>query len=47
MARHVSTAMLFVPSIEGRSHSPAEHTTLDDAVRGASVLATALDRLAY
>ena len=47
MARHIPTAMLFVPSLEGRSHSPAEYTTLEDAVRGATVLATALHSLAY
>jgi allantoate deiminase len=47
MARHIPTAMLFVPSVEGRSHSPAEYTSLEDAVRGATVLATALYRLAY
>lgn len=47
MARYVPTAMLFVPSVEGRSHSPAEYTTLEDAARGAKVLATALYRLAY
>jgi len=47
MARHVPTAMLFVPSVEGRSHSAAEYTTAEDAARGASVLATALSLLAY
>ena len=47
MARHLPTAMLFVPSAEGRSHSPAEYTTAEDAARGASVLATALSLLAY
>ena len=47
MARHVPTAMLFVPSVEGRSHSAAEYTTPEDAARGASVLAAALYRLAY
>ncbi len=47
MARHVPTAMLFVPSVEGRSHSAPEYTTPEDAARGASVLATALYRLAY
>lgn len=47
MARHVPTAMLFVPSVEGRSHSAAEYTTVQDAVRGARVLATALYQLAY
>lgn len=47
MARHLPTAMLFVPSIEGRSHSAAEYTSLADATRGATVLATALSLLAY
>lgn len=47
MARHIPTAMLFVPSVEGRSHSPAEYTPLEDAVRGITVLAAALYRLAY
>lgn len=47
MARYLPTAMLFVPSVEGRSHSVAEYTTPEDAARGASVLATALFRLAY
>lgn len=47
MARCLPTAMLFVPSVEGCSHSPAEYTTPADAVRGATVLATALYGLAY
>jgi len=47
MATGVPTAMLFVPSVEGRSHSSAEYTSPEDAARGASVLATALRRLAY
>jgi allantoate deiminase len=47
MATRVPTAMLFVPSVEGRSHSPAEFTEPADCVRGASVLATALHRLAF
>jgi allantoate deiminase len=47
MARRVPTAMLFVPSVEGRSHSAAEYTSAEDAARGATVLATALHRLAY
>src|SRR5438477_2643959 len=47
MATGVPTAMLFVPSIEGRSHSAAEYTTPEDAARGAMVLATALHRMAY
>ena len=47
MARHLPTAMLFVPSLEGRSHSAAEYTSPEDAALGATVLATALSRLAY
>ncbi len=47
MARHLPTAMLFVPSVEGRSHSSTEYTTIEDAARGASGLATALSFLAY
>ncbi len=47
MASRVPTAMVFVPSVEGRSHTPAEYTAPEDCVRGASVLATALHRLAY
>ena len=47
MASRVPTAMVFVPSVEGRSHTPEEHTSPEDCVRGASVLATALHRLAF
>jgi allantoate deiminase len=47
MATGVPTAMLFVPSEDGRSHSAAEYTTPEDAARGATVLAVALQRLAY
>jgi allantoate deiminase len=47
MATRVPTGMLFVPSVDGRSHSPAEYTTPEDAARGAEVLATALHHLAY
>jgi allantoate deiminase len=47
MATRVPTGMLFVPSADGRSHSPAEYTTPEDAAQGASVLATALHSLAY
>jgi allantoate deiminase len=47
MATRVPTGMLFVPSVEGRSHSAAEYTSAEDAARGATVLATALHRLAF
>ncbi|HEX2174943.1 MAG TPA: Zn-dependent hydrolase [Nocardioidaceae bacterium] len=46
MATRVPTAMLFVPSVDGRSHSPAEYSTPTDCARGASVLATALRSIA-
>lgn len=47
MGEHVPAAMLFVPSVEGRSHCKEEFTRPEDCVRGATVLATALHRLAY
>lgn len=47
MATRLPTAMLFVPSVDGKSHRPDEFTELTDCVRGASVLATALYDLAY
>jgi allantoate deiminase len=47
MATRFRSAMLFVPSRDGRSHCPEEYTSPDDAVRGAEVLAEALWRLAY
>jgi len=46
MALLVPTAMLFVPSRDGRSHSPAEHTDPADVVAGADVLLATLLRLA-
>lgn len=46
MATGLPTGMLFVPSVEGRSHSAAEYTSPEDAARGATVLAHALVRLA-
>lgn len=47
MARHLPTAMLFVPSRDGRSHSAAEHTTAEASAKGARVLAAAMRTLAY
>ena len=46
-ARHLPSAMLFVPSVDGRSHSAAEYTPDEACALGARVLATALHRLAY
>lgn len=47
MATRLPTAMLFVPSVEGRSHSPAEYSTPASCALGASVLATTLRSLAW
>lgn len=41
------SALLFVPSVSGVSHSPKEHTNLEDLKRGISVLIQLLHRLAY
>ena len=38
MSRICPTAMIFVPSYKGISHSPAEFTEEEDLVKGTSVL---------
>ena len=38
LARVCPTGMVFVPSHDGISHNPAEHTEPDDLVAGADVL---------
>jgi allantoate deiminase len=43
----VRRAMLFVPSIAGRSHSPDEWTRVADMAKGVAVLTETLRRLAY
>jgi len=45
LAPHVPTAMLFVPSIAGRSHDIAEDTAQSDILLGAEVLAEAVDSI--
>jgi N-carbamoyl-L-amino-acid hydrolase len=45
LARYVPTAMLFVPSIGGRSHHVAEDTDEADILLGARILAEAVMRL--
>ena len=47
MGRRYPAAMLFVRSKEGRSHTPAEFTSIPDAVAGIQTLAAALHALAY
>lgn len=46
-APRVPTGMIFVPSIKGISHNPAEHTEAVDIVPGIQALALALEQLAY
>lgn len=46
MSRICPTAMIFIPSIGGLSHNPAEFSTEDDIVAGANVLLSAAWRVA-
>lgn len=43
----IPTAMLFVPSIDGISHNPAENTLTEDLTEGVKALTHALYKLAY
>jgi N-carbamoyl-L-amino-acid hydrolase len=46
MAKLTEAGMIFVPSRQGRSHSPAEYTAWDQIEHGANVLLNTLVRLA-
>jgi N-carbamoyl-L-amino-acid hydrolase len=46
LTRHVPTAMLFIPSIGGRSHDIAEDTNETDICLGIDVLADTIRALA-
>ena len=46
-APRVPTGMIFVPSIKGISHNPAEDTKVEDLREGIKVLAYTLHKLAY
>jgi N-carbamoyl-L-amino-acid hydrolase len=46
LARLAPTGMIFVPSVQGRSHSPAELTAWDDIENGGNVLLAAVHALA-
>jgi N-carbamoyl-L-amino-acid hydrolase len=46
LSRVVPSAMLFIPSIGGRSHDIAENTSDDDIVLGCRVLARAVESVA-
>ncbi len=47
LARRFPAGMIFVPSRDGRSHSPLEYTPPEQIVPGVALLAAALHRLAY
>lgn len=47
MLKVARVAMLFVQSRDGRSHTPAEFTSIEHAVAGIRVLTAALHKLAY
>lgn len=47
MARRYPSAMVFVQSKDGRSHTPDEYTAPEHAAAGIQVLAAALHKLAY
>ena len=47
IAPHVPTGMLFVPSVEGVSHNPAEFTEPEDLKAGIDLLEEALRKFAY
>jgi allantoate deiminase len=47
MSKVSRVAMIFVQSRDGRSHTPAEFTSIEHAVAGIQVLAAALYKLAY
>lgn len=47
IAPHYPSAMLFVPSIGGISHNPAEETNAEDLIEGIKMLADTLYELAY
>jgi N-carbamoyl-L-amino-acid hydrolase len=46
MARLCPSAMIFVPSVKGISHNPAEHTEVKDLVAGGNVLLQTMLELA-
>jgi len=46
VGRVAKAGMIFVPSRDGRSHSPAEFTSDEDVERGANVLLLTLLKLA-
>jgi acetylornithine deacetylase/succinyl-diaminopimelate desuccinylase-like protein len=46
MSAFVPSGMLFIPSVNGTSHHPAELSRWDDVIDGTNVLLTAILNLA-
>lgn len=46
LGKYVPSGMIFVPCLNGKSHSPEEWTSLPDCIRGVQVLKESLARLA-
>ena len=46
-ARVCPSAMIFVPSVEGISHNPAEFTATEDLVLGSNILLHVLIELSH
>ena len=47
IARYIPSGMIFVPSIRGVSHNPAEATKMEDIKEGIDALEATLYALAY
>lgn len=47
MAQVADTGMIFIPSIGGISHNPAEHSSRDQIERGATVLSRTIESLLF
>ena len=45
LGRFMPAAMLFIPSIGGRSHDVVENTAEEDIILGCDVLASTVERL--
>ena len=43
-SKHAPTSMIFVPCLDGVSHNPREHCSIDDCSNGSNVLLGAMLR---
>ncbi|MGG4489403.1 Zn-dependent hydrolase [Metabacillus idriensis] len=46
LGKYVPSGMVFVPSLNGKSHSPEEWTSLPDCIKGVQVMKDSLEQLA-